>query len=76
MKSSTNENNWLTNPAASRRRTRDTAERFLAYSRAVLENIREDVKGGVPIDPQLVRDLELTIAKHEAPASRSYIRKN
>ena len=71
MNTVSNENNWLTDPAASRRRTRDAADRFLAYSRRVLANIKQDAERGIPIDPQLIRNLETTIAKHESTPSPS-----
>lgn len=65
MLTSVNENNWLTDPAASRRRTRETNERLLAYSRCVLGAIKSDLKLGVRIDPAIVRDLERAIKRIE-----------
>jgi hypothetical protein len=62
------ENSWLKDPAVSRRRSRDTAERFVAYSRSVLDLIKRDIAAGMKIDPKVVKNLEDTIARHE-PAS-------
>jgi hypothetical protein len=67
----TKDNNWLKDPAASRRRSRDTAERFVAYSRSVLDMIKKDVDAGVKIDPKVVRNLEETIARHEPKIDRN-----
>ena len=64
------ENSWLKDPAASRRRSRDTAERFVAYTRSVLDLIKKDIADGIKIDPKVVKDLEETIARHEPAADR------
>ena len=66
------ENSWLRDPAVSRRRSRDTAERFVAYSRSVLDLIKKDIADGMNIDPKVVKNLEETIARHE-PAGRKSI---
>jgi hypothetical protein len=66
-----NEHRWLNDPAASRTRTRRTAERFVAYSRSVLELIKKDAEAGICIDPAVIRELEQTIARHEPDARRA-----
>jgi hypothetical protein len=63
------ESSWLKDPAVSRRRSRDTAERFVAYSKSVLDIIKKDIEAGIEIDPEVVKNLEDTIARHE-PTSR------
>jgi hypothetical protein len=64
------DNNWLKDPAASRRRTRATAERFVAYSKSVLNLIKQDIDAGIKIDPAVVKNLEDTIARHEPTSDR------
>ena len=65
------ENNWIKDPATSRRRSRDTAERFVAYSKSVLALIKKDIESGIKIDPTVVKNLEETIARHEPSGAKT-----
>lgn len=53
------------------RRRSNTSERFVAYSRAVLEGLKRDIANGQGVDPKVVEDLERTIKRHEPSGAAS-----
>jgi hypothetical protein len=62
---SRSENDWLSDAGASRRRTADHARKFLSNAHRVLDILKNDVAGGMKIDPDVITQLEETIAKYE-----------